>query len=198
MAPKLYFLGTGGSADVRGLLSEGGFLIKTEKAVLHVDPGPGAAVALGSAKIKPTGVLIAHPDRGHDADLVKAEHVDKQHGDIEVFKKEKGVVFRLPECKISYITHKLSVKEMANYAADVLVLSVHDNSEKLITKLKPKLTILTCFDLSMHNKNPVYIARDLQKATGIQTIAAEDGLTVDLYSYSALPEQKSLKKFTGE
>jgi hypothetical protein len=48
----------------------------------------------------------------------------------------------------------------------------------------------------MHGE--VYKARELHKKTGVQVISAQDELVVDLYAYSALPEQKSLTKFTEE
>jgi len=197
MTAELYFVGTG-SQETLESRNAGGFVIKTKQAILLVDPGPGAGFGMGQAKLKPTGMVIAHPDRSHDASLFKVADIQKQHKDIELERKEKGVVFRLPDCKLTYLTNPLLMKEIDDYQADVIIISNHENTKKIIEKLKPKLVILTHFTEELHQKNPVYHARELQKATGIQTIAAEDGLTVDLDSYSAFPAQKSLNKFTVE
>lgn len=196
MTASLFFVGTG-SEETLGVRNAGGFVIKTSQAILLVDPGPGAGFGMGQAKLKPTGMVIAHPDRGHDASLFKVADIQKQHKDIELERKEKGVLFRLPDCTVSYITNAVLAKEAEQYRADVVIFSNHENTQKIIEKLRPKLVILTHFTETLHKQNPVYHARELQKATGIQTIAAEDGLTVDLDSYSALPAQKSLAKFTS-
>ncbi len=197
MAPKLFFVGTAGFLDVVGSRNQGGFLIVTDRAVLHVDPGAGAAVALGAQKLRPSGVFIVHPDRAHDASLINAPIVDSVHGGIEILRKSNGAIFRLPECKIAYLTARISKKDAADFLADVLVLAVHKDAGRIISRLKPKLVVITCFDESVISKNPVYVARGLQKSTGIQTIAAQEGLTVDLFAYSALAEQRSLSGFTG-
>jgi len=57
-------------------------------------------------------------------------------------------------------------------------------------------TQLTGYTRKTLLKNPVYLARELKEKTGTQVVAARDGLTIDLYSYSALSEQKALSKFT--
>ena len=103
--------------------------------------------------------------------------------------KKAGVIYRLTDCTITHLTAKPETKEVKEYAADVIIMQAI-NAEKIIAKLKPKLAIL------MHAE--VYKARELHKKTGVQVIAAQDGQTVDLYAYSALPAQKSLAKFTKE
>jgi len=199
MAPTLYFIGTG-SAETRGQLNEGGFLIRTDKTTLHVDPGPGAAHGLGRLKIKEVdAIVMSSSERSHDASLIKSKQIitDKTRVDtIDIIKKDEGYLFKHPDGSIGYITNK--VKKMKDYQADVLVIAAHGQEEKLLTTLKPRLAILTTYSHSMKTGNPLYYARDLQKKTGVQTIAAHDELTVDLDSYSALSEQKALSKFTTE
>lgn len=197
MALALYFIGTG-SPKTRGERSEGGFLIKTDQTTIHVDPGPGAAYGLRRIKVNEIdAIIITAPERGHDAPLLPAKQTIIDSGEIdgvEVAKKPGGYTFRHPDGTLSYLTQKISTRDAKQYAADVLVFLNHDNAESVIAKLKPKLAILTYFT-SLRN-NPVYMARELQKKTGVQTIAAHDDLTVDLDSYSALSEQKALSKFT--
>ncbi len=116
--------------------------------------------------------------------LIKAE------GTSNTLTKKAGIIYQLPDCTIAHITGKVEPKEIKEYQAEVIILPPKQ-AEQIITKIKPKLAIIISLE-----ENPVYIARELQKKTGIQTIAAEDNLTVDLYAYSALAEQKSLGKFT--
>ncbi|MDP3733946.1 MAG: hypothetical protein Q8R37_01840, partial [Nanoarchaeota archaeon] len=49
---------------------------------------------------------------------------------------------------------------------------------KIIAHVKPKLAILTHFGLEMLKADPLNEAREIQRITGVQTIAASDGLTI--------------------
>ena len=66
---------------------------------------------------------------------------------------------------------------------------------KIIKKAKPKLAILTHFGNKLLNSNPIYEAREIQKQTGVQVIAAEDGMSIDPVSYSANMKQKTLNLY---
>ncbi|MBI4146081.1 hypothetical protein HY489_01965 [Candidatus Woesearchaeota archaeon] len=186
MAARLRFLGTG-SAETRGVLSEAGFLVESDKSLIMVDPGPGAAQALAAAKILEVDRVVVTESRGHDASLLK---VKKRPGNVEVVSLPGGVVFRLTDGRVSYVFGAVS-KELS---ADVVVVA-SGKPEVVIKKLRPRLAVLTHFSASQLQANPVYVARELQKKTGVQTIAAHDGLVVDLLAYGAVSEQKSLSKF---
>lgn len=69
------------------------------------------------------------------------------------------------------------------------------DSIKLLQKVKPKLAILQHFGMSMLRANPLYEAREIQKQSGVQTIAATDGMTIDPLSYSAKAAQKTLSGY---
>lgn len=119
-----------------------------------------------------------------DTVLIKADDkASKTHH------KKSGTIYQLSDCTIAHITGKLSTTEIKEYKADVLILP-HEQSEKIIKKLKPKLAILTNATLDK--------ARELHKKTKTQVIIAEENQTVNLYAYSALAEQKALSKFTEE
>ena len=62
-----------------------------------------------------------------------------------------------------------------------------------LKKVKPKLAVIQNFSEKI--SNPIYHARKIQKETGVQTIAANDDMTIDLDSYSALNNQKTLGGF---
>lgn len=93
--------------------------------------------------------------------------------------------------------------------SDILILNVQNpfseksefllNSEdaaKIIAKVKPRLAVLTGFGMKMLNSDPMYESREIQKSTGIQVIAAKDGLEVNPVSYSALLRQKTLNLYS--
>lgn len=70
-----------------------------------------------------------------------------------------------------------------------------DDAAKLIKGVKPKLAILQHFGRSMLEANPVYEARNVQKQSGVQIIAAQDGLVVDASSYSVSLKQKTINLY---
>jgi ribonuclease BN (tRNA processing enzyme) len=77
-------------------------------------------------------------------------------------------------------------------------LNHHLSSQKVvdvINEVRPKLAILTHFGKKMLESNPLYEAREIQKLTGVQTIAAHDGLMIDPMSYSAASAQKKLSGY---
>jgi len=196
MAPTLYFIGTG-TAETRGEISEGGFLLKQGALLLHVDPGVGAAYGLRKLKIdKVDALVVSSADRAHDARLITATQSiigNANVGVIHVKRIDGGFLFQHTDGTIAYLVEP--VKTLKGLSADVLILGTYSNEEKIITALQPKLVILTSYGSAQYTHGPVYLARELQKTTGVQTIAAQDGLTVDLDSYSALSAQKSLDKF---
>lgn len=118
-----------------------------------------------------------------DSILIKAD--DKAS---KVHSKKAGTIYQLSDCTIAHITGQVSAREIKEYKADVLILQ-HEQSEKIIAKLKPKLAILTNASLEK--------TRELHKKTGVQIITAKGNPTIDLFDYAALSEQKALSKFTG-
>ncbi len=66
---------------------------------------------------------------------------------------------------------------------------------KLLQKVKPKLAIIQHFGMTMLRANPIYEAREIQKQSKVQTIAAVDGMHVDPISYSAKSGQKTLTNY---
>lgn len=67
-----------------------------------------------------------------------------------------------------------------------------DDTVKLLKKAKPSLAIIQHFGKTVLDKNPMYEARDIQKQSQVQVIAATDGLVVDPISYAAKAKQKTL------
>ncbi|MFH0869219.1 MAG: MBL fold metallo-hydrolase [archaeon] len=55
-----------------------------------------------------------------------------------------------------------------------------DDAANLIKEVKPELAVITHFGAKLLRTKPIYEARDIQQKTGIRTIAAHDGLRIDL------------------
>ncbi len=58
-----------------------------------------------------------------------------------------------------------------------------DSAIKIINQVKPRLAIITHFGLEMLKAGPMFEARQIQQATGVQTIAASDGLAISPTGY---------------
>lgn len=70
-----------------------------------------------------------------------------------------------------------------------------DDAVKIIEKIRPKLAILTHFGIKMLKADTLSEAREIQKRTGVQIIAAKDGMQVNPVSYSATLRQHTLNLY---
>ncbi|MBU0461243.1 MAG: MBL fold metallo-hydrolase [Nanoarchaeota archaeon] len=128
----------------------------------------------------------------------------KNHGDAI------GFVITTPKFILGYTSDTAYFPEMAKYYGKCNILIINnsmpfnkrlknhmssDDTVKLLQKIKPSLVILTHFGNSILEANPLYEARAIQKKTGVQVIAAVDGLSIEPTSYSANAKQKNLISF---
>ncbi len=97
---------------------------------------------------------------------------------IEEFKGVDIMVFNVP-----------NTTEKDEYSLNV------DDVIRLVNDIKPKLTIVTGFGVKVINENPIEVAREIQKKTKIETIAAKDGLVINPVSYSVTLRQRTLNIF---
>ena len=67
-----------------------------------------------------------------------------------------------------------------------------NDAKELISLVKPQLAVLTHFGLDMVKADPLYQIREINKSTGIQTIAAKDGMVINPLSYSVDKGQRTL------
>ncbi len=128
-------------------------------------------------------------------DLIEIHALSAQHSD------PSAVGFKLfcPKFVMSYVgdttLHDGLVEELAG--TDLLVLNVPypgktgrglnldtDAALELIMKVRPKIAVLTHFGVEMLKADPLQEARRIQKITGVQTIAAKDGLVLAPASFS--------------
>ncbi len=127
--------------------------------------------------------------RYFDNCLIKATPTN--HGD------PKGIGFQIEykDFKISYTSDTSYFPELseAHRGADVFIASVlrpggkaikgHMCSAgfiKLLKEIKPKLAIMTHLGLKMISNNPIGEAKRITKLTGVKTLAAFDGMSLDV------------------
>ena len=116
--------------------------------------------------------------------------------DVETY----GFIIETPRHRIAHVTDTLfSPKLESAYAGDILILHVvrlkpdakadreepikHLNLEdarRLITAIRPRVAILTHFGMTMLRAKPWEIAAQLSQETGVEVIAASDGLRYEL------------------
>ena len=88
---------------------------------------------------------------------------------------------------------------------NILILNVHSpkdeyvagslntmNATKIIEKVKPKLTIIQHFSKRMIEADPIQEAREIQKQTKCQVIAAKDGMIINPLIYGSKTRQQTL------
>src|SRR3989344_4781857 len=67
-----------------------------------------------------------------------------------------------------------------------------EETVNLIKKANAQLAIITHFGIEMLKANPLYEAREIQKQTNVQVMAAYDGLKLDLSNYTKATRQSKL------
>ncbi len=121
-----------------------------------------------------------------------------------------GFKFFTPNFVLAYSSDTSYSKELVKLyeKSDILILNTVnvsdkkdknnltcDDAEKIISKVKPKLSIITHFGTKLLDSDPLYIAREIQKKSGVQVIAAVDGLEIQPLSYSVKKDQKTLNAY---
>jgi phosphoribosyl 1,2-cyclic phosphodiesterase len=105
-----------------------------------------------------------------------------------------GFIFYTPRHTFSWITDTRYFEDLANhYEGDLLIINVvrlkpgapldHlalPEAKSIIEEIKPRLAILTHFGMTMWRARPWELAKKLTDETGIQIIAARDGMKFDL------------------
>ncbi len=111
------------------------------------------------------------------------------HGNAETY----GVNFRSPSFTISYITDTKFFPELiGHYRGKFLIINVvrlkpsdldHlclEDAERIINEVQPRLAVLTHFGMTMIRAKPWELAADLSQRTGVEVIAARDGMIIEL------------------
>ncbi len=122
------------------------------------------------------------------------------HGKVETY----GINFKTSCGMISYLADTRYFPDLHRfYRGDLLIINVvrfkpragldHlsiDDVRKVISKSKPKVTILTHFGMTMLKANPWKLAAELAKAIDRQVVVARDGMVFDLDRMKVAPKEK--------
>lgn len=137
---------------------------------------------------------------------LEIEAIKAKHSDPHAI----GFRFMTPEYTITYSGDTSYNAEIAsNYDnSNVLILNVphlkkeegkdnlsKEDAIKMISRVKPRLAIITHFGMNFLKSDPIYEVREIQKETNVQVIAAKDGMVINPLSYSIEQGQKTLYKY---
>lgn len=130
-------------------------------------------------------------------DTVEIHTIPAQHTDDTAV----GFKFFTPHFVLGYSGDTVLTEELLDelMGSDILILNVpypgnkatgmnldSEAALKIIERIKPRLAILTHFGMEMLKADPMVEAREIQRLTGIQTIAAYDGLVVAPGSWESI------------
>jgi ribonuclease BN (tRNA processing enzyme) len=131
----------------------------------------GKTIEYENIKIKP---LIKHIHQGADTYSLQFEYNNKIFIYVACGRFYEDMLYAYPENPDVMVFNTTFVKPNLNYYH----LSAED-VERIIEKVKPKLTILTHFSVQMLRYTPFKIAKEMSDRTGLKVMAAHDGLKVD-------------------
>ena len=135
--------------------------------------------------------LILGPNKTKILEGIKIKGTKTIHGDPTCV----GFQIQTKELAISYTSDTKYFDNLHKYHknADILIASVvrpgtrsikghmcTSNFSKLIEEVRPKLALMTHFGFKMINENPAIEAKIIQEKTGIRTLAAFDGMMVEI------------------
>ncbi len=121
-----------------------------------------------------------------------------------------GLKFYTSKFKIAYSSDtSYDPQLLKDYKdAEILILNVPDpqgvktkgrlntdDALKIISNVKPHLTLITSFGIKMLKADPLMEARFLSKGSGTQVIAVKDGMVINPVSYDASIKQKTLNLY---
>ena len=124
-----------------------------------------------------------------------------------------GFKFFTPKFTLSYSSDtKYSQELIEEYKnSNVLILNVPhltkeeakdnlcmEDAIKIIKEINPRLAVIQHFGVEMVKADPLFQIRKIQMETRIQTIAAKDGMVINLDSYSVDKGQRTLQAFPRE
>ena len=122
-----------------------------------------------------------------------------------------GFIFETPKYRIGYSSDTEYTDEIADQykGCGILILNCkyptgmkekgHLNTDdvvRFIQKAKPKLAVINHFGIKMIEANPMYEAREIQKNSKMEVVAARDGLLINPVSFSSRMRQVTLEPFS--
>ncbi|WP_297890098.1 MBL fold metallo-hydrolase [Sulfurihydrogenibium sp.] len=131
----------------------------------------GNTYILEEITIKP---LIPHIHQGAETYSLEFSYKDKVFIYVPCGRFYEDMLYAYPENPDLMVFNTTFLKPNLNYYH----LSAED-LERIIQKVKPKKTVLTHFSLQMLRAVPVKVAEDMKKRTGLEVVAATDGMKLE-------------------
>lgn len=135
--------------------------------------------------------LVLGPNKSKIIDNLLIKGTKTIHGDPTCV----GFQMKSEDLTVSYTSDTSYFEKLSNYhnGADILIASVirpgnqsirgHMSTgdfKDLVNEVNPSLAIMTHFGFKMLNENPVSEAQFIKKETGVPTIAAFDGMEINI------------------
>ena len=152
--------------------------------------------------VKKIGIMM--PLDEVQIDDIKIAAFKTQHGDPNSL----GYIFTLNDLRVGYVSDSGYFRSMSHDLKDIDILLINllrpdderypghmctEDAIKLVQEIKPKLVIVQHFGFKVLSAGPEAQAKKIENATKIRTIAAKDGLKLNL---NAELKQKQLHQFT--
>ena len=130
-------------------------------------------------------------------ELVEIHALPAEHTDETAI----GFKFYFPKFTLAYTGDTMLTPQLMESLSgtDVLILNVPypgnkarsgnldtESAIKIISHVRPSMAILTHFSWEMLKADPLQEAREVQRITGVQTIAAQDGLIISPEGYGRM------------
>jgi len=143
-------------------------------------------------------IIVVEKKSKVGVELVEINVLSAEHTDPSAV----GFKFYCPKFILSYTGDTAYSEELVEEltGTDILILNVPypgktgtglnldtDSAIKMISKIRPKIAVVTHFGLEMLKADPIQEVREIQRITGVQTIAAKDGLILAPESYNMGP-----------
>jgi len=118
-----------------------------------------------------------------------------------------GLVFRGADYNFGYIADTLYFEQLKDYyKCDLLIINMVFTDPRppvqhlaipdvirIVEEIKPKAALLNHYGMHVWQAHPWEIAEDLTQKTGINVIAARDGMKFDLTKLEVIPQRKVAK-----
>jgi phosphoribosyl 1,2-cyclic phosphodiesterase len=176
-------------AMTSGLLAQKGCLIGNRTAMQGDGKTQPRILEYYQKAIKNTGTL--KPGDSCKIDNIVVEATKSRHNELNTI----GFKFYYSGGVISFVGDTEYFEELSEQHKDseIVILNIlkpknykHPghmctvDAIRLVSELKPRLLIIQHFGITMIKSNPVVSARQIQRATGVKTLAARDNMRIKL------------------